>query len=68
VPGAVNIAHTRLIERVAEVPRGGTVLVNCLSGGRSGRACAFLRRQGYDAVNVGGGFKAWEIAGLPVEK
>ncbi len=68
VPGALNIAHTRLVERVAEVPKRGTVLVNCLSGGRSGRACAFLRRQGYDAVNVGGGFKAWDVAGLPVER
>ncbi len=67
VPGARNIAHTRLIERAGEVPRSGTVLVNCQSGGRSARACAFLRREGYDAVNVGGGFKAWELAGLPVE-
>jgi hydroxyacylglutathione hydrolase len=67
VGGALNIAHTRLVERVGEVPAGGPVLVNCLGGGRSARACAFLRRRGYDAVNVGGGFKAWEMAGLPVD-
>lgn len=67
-PGARNVAHTRLIEHVAELPRSGPVIVNCLGGGRSARACAFLRRQGYDAINVAGGFRAWEMAGLPVER
>ncbi len=66
--GALNVAHTRLVERVGEVPAGGPVLVNCLGGGRSARACAFLRRRGYDAINVGGGFKAWEMAGLGIER
>lgn len=67
-PGARNIAHTRLIEHVADLPRERPIIVNCRSGGRSSRAVAFLRRAGFDAINVAGGFTAWEQEGLPVEK
>jgi hydroxyacylglutathione hydrolase len=58
--GAVNIAHTRLAGRLEEVPKGRCILVNCRSGGRSGRACALLQRNGFDAVNLEGGFEAWQ--------
>lgn len=67
-PGALNIAHTGLIDRVDRLARGRRVVVNCRSGGRSARAVAFLRRAGFDAVNVAGGFDAWERAALPVER
>lgn len=60
LPGAVNIAHTRLAGRMDEVPQGGRLLVNCLGGGRSARASAFLKRAGYDVVNLKGGMNAWE--------
>ena len=32
----------------------------CRSGGRSGKACAFLTEQGFDVINVVGGMLAWE--------
>ncbi|MFM9996777.1 MAG: MBL fold metallo-hydrolase [Phycisphaerales bacterium] len=67
-PNAVNIAHTRLIAHNADLPRDRPIIVNCRSGGRSARAVAFLRRAGFDAINLAGGFTAWEQAGLPVEK
>jgi len=40
--------------------------VICRSGGRSSQAVEFLRKEGYDAVNVEGGMKAWHEAGKPM--
>lgn len=62
IAGAINIAHTRLAARLKEVPRGGSLLVNCRSGARSARACGLLRRAGYDAINLKGGILAWDEA------
>jgi hydroxyacylglutathione hydrolase len=52
VPGALNIAHTRLFVRLVDVPNDLPVLVYCNSGGRSAHAAALLERHGYDVVNV----------------
>lgn len=68
VPGAVNIAHTRLAGELAKVPKDRPVLVNCKGGGRSARACALLQRHGYTVANLGGGFTAWESGGGEVVK
>jgi hydroxyacylglutathione hydrolase len=65
IDGATNIAHTRLLSRLAEVPRDRPVLVNCRSGARSARACSLLRRHGYDCTNVAGGFLGWQKAFEP---
>ncbi len=68
VPGALNIAHTRLASRVGEVPTSQPLVVNCRSGVRSARSCSYLKRRGFDVINVRGGFLAWEAAGAPVER
>lgn len=62
IEGAVNIVHTRLAARMDEVPTGGPLLVNCKTGKRSARACAFLARHGVAAINLTGGYTAWEAA------
>lgn len=62
LPGATNIAHTRLAARLDEVPRGTRLLVNCRSGARSARAAAYLKREGFDVINLRGGMMAWEKA------
>jgi hydroxyacylglutathione hydrolase len=67
LPGAVNIAHTRLAGRLDEVPREGRLLVNCRSGARSAAASAYLKRAGYDVVNLRGGMLAWEQSTAAVE-
>ena len=67
LPGAGNIAHTRLAVRVDDVPTDQTVYVSCQSGRRSAVAASYLRRNGRRAVNVAGGFAAWASAGLPIE-
>jgi molybdopterin/thiamine biosynthesis adenylyltransferase/rhodanese-related sulfurtransferase len=45
----------------------GQVLLICGSGARSLRAAEALAARGIAAINVGGGFAAWQAAGLPVE-
>ncbi len=61
------------------IPKGTKLIVGCLSGGRSQRACEILEEAGYtDLTNVVGGFggqrdasgnivvKGWRDEGLPV--
>jgi hydroxyacylglutathione hydrolase len=62
---ACNVAYTRLLPHIAELPRGERIVVHCALGGRSAAATAMLRRMGFDAVNVAGGFEGWKKAGLP---
>ncbi|MFN0010011.1 MAG: MBL fold metallo-hydrolase [Phycisphaerales bacterium] len=68
IPGAANIAHTRLLSRLADVPKDRHILVNCRSGVRSGRACSLLQKHGYRVTNLAGGFLAWEKANAPVDR
>ena len=45
------------------------VIVYCRSGGRAALATATLKTLGFDkAVNLEGGFGAWQKAGLPIEE
>ncbi len=67
VPGALFIPLRQVPERVADLPRDRRIVAICRSGARSGRATDFLVEQGFDAVNVAGGMKAWAAEGLPVE-
>ena len=62
ISGATNIAHTRLASRLDEIPDGKHLIVNCRSGGRSSRACAYLQRMGYEATNLAGGYLGWDRA------
>lgn len=62
IPGALNAPYTRLASRLGELPRDRRILVNCRSGARSARACAYLHRAGFDATNLAGGYLAWEMA------
>lgn len=59
LPGAINIAHTRLASRLDEIPAGKRLLVNCHSGVRSAVSCSYLQRLGYQVVNLKGGHLAW---------
>ncbi|MCG3124898.1 MAG: Thiosulfate sulfurtransferase GlpE [Phycisphaerales bacterium] len=68
IPGAVNIPHTRLLERLNEVPKDRTILVNCRGGARSARSCSLLQKHGYACTNLAGGMLAWEEARAAVER
>lgn len=67
IPGARNIAHTRLAAALETIPKDRPLLVHCRSGGRSARACALLQRHGYSVTNLAGGMLAWEASGGAVE-
>jgi rhodanese-related sulfurtransferase/glyoxylase-like metal-dependent hydrolase (beta-lactamase superfamily II) len=65
-PAAHFIPMGQVEARIGEVGREGTVLVVCRSGGRSAAITQLLMSAGIDAVNLAGGMRAWERAGLPV--
>lgn len=48
------------------VPKDRPVLALCRSGNRSRTAAAQLAAAGHDVVNVAGGMRAWQAAGLPM--
>jgi NADPH-dependent 2,4-dienoyl-CoA reductase/sulfur reductase-like enzyme/rhodanese-related sulfurtransferase len=50
LPGALNIAHIQLRDRLGEVPTGRPVMVYCASGFRSYLALRVLRQNGFDDV------------------
>ena len=61
-----RIAHARLIPlgeletRLSELPRTGTLVMQCHSGGRSEHAVRILQEAGFEnAVNLEGGIDAW---------
>jgi hydroxyacylglutathione hydrolase len=59
VPGAINIAHTRLATRLADLPKDKPVTLYCRSGNRAAAAASFLEREGYDVLYVDGLFAEW---------
>ena len=48
------------------IPADERIYVVCHIGQRSAQVTAWLRRHGYDAVNIAGGMDAWQAAGRPV--
>jgi rhodanese-related sulfurtransferase len=58
--GARMIPLGDVPDRAAEIPRDGTVVLQCRSGGRSGKALEYLRAQGWgNLLNLKGGILAW---------
>ncbi len=67
VPGALNIAHTRLRARREELPNGVRFLVYCRTGARAAAASAYLESLGHEVVYADGMFADWATrAGVPV--
>jgi rhodanese-related sulfurtransferase len=71
VPGAVNIPHTQLQLRLAEIQSaaGAGVVVYCEVGTRSQFALSLLRQAGYENVqHLAGDMAGWRRAGLPIAR
>jgi rhodanese-related sulfurtransferase len=71
LPGALNIPHTALRDRLAEIPTGLPVRVHCASGFRSYLALRVLRQHGFDDVaSLSGGLTTLrlELPGLVLEQ
>lgn len=60
VPGAQNIAHTRLLPRLEEITKDKIQVVHCQAGGRSAVASAFLKRNGYDVIVIDDEFENYK--------
>lgn len=70
IPGAINIPHTELSQRLGEIPGGKSaeVVVHCQRGGRAATAEETLAGAGYTNVrDLTGHMAAWQQDGLPVE-
>ena len=65
-PAAVHIPMSQLPARVGELDRIGRIVCICRSGNRSAQVTAWLRKQGFDAVNMTGGMNAWASFAHPV--
>ena len=74
LPGAVNIPRGVLEFKIDAHPKfkdkkEAGILVYCKTGGRGALATEALKKLGYcDAVNLAGGFTAWQESGQEVVK
>jgi rhodanese-related sulfurtransferase len=71
VLGAKNLPLARLAAPTPELlkRKERPVIVYCDGGDRAGKAAAALKKAGFTRVtNLSGGLKAWQDAGLPLEK
>ncbi|HEX6778334.1 MAG TPA: rhodanese-like domain-containing protein [Ktedonobacterales bacterium] len=72
VRDAVNIPLSQLGKKLARVPQDRPVVTYCNmhhpGESRGERAAALLRKHGYQARALDGGYPGWKQAGLPVEE
>jgi NADPH-dependent 2,4-dienoyl-CoA reductase/sulfur reductase-like enzyme/rhodanese-related sulfurtransferase len=71
IGAAVNIPLHQLRQRLSELPKDRPIWVNCARGQRSYYAVRILEQHGFDASNLSGGYKSWEVwypEGLPPVK
>jgi rhodanese-related sulfurtransferase len=71
IPGAIHLSRGTIELDIEEkVPDPNAMIIcHCGGGGRSALAAESLQKMGYKNVrSMGGGFKAWKAAGLPVTK
>ena len=59
IPGSKLIPLGTVANRLGELDKAQEIVVHCKMGGRSARAVAILRQNGFNAVNVTGGINAW---------
>ncbi len=59
VPGALNVAHTRLAARLDDVPMDKLVYAYCRTGARAAGAASFLERSGRKVAYVDDLFANW---------
>jgi len=71
IADSLHIPASKLVERVVELAayKETPLVVCCASGMRSARACAELKKHGFNRIyNLAGGVDAWVGAGLPIKK
>ncbi|ADQ04856.1 FAD-dependent pyridine nucleotide-disulfide oxidoreductase [Caldicellulosiruptor owensensis OL] len=61
VKGAVNIPVDELRNRVSELPKDKKIIVYCGVGFRSYHGCLILKANGFDCLNMSGGWTSWRM-------
>lgn len=67
IAGAVHVPLDRIAFQLPTLPPGQVIAV-CSMGNRSRRGAETFARLGRTAFSLRGGTKAWEAAGLPIER
>lgn len=71
LPDAKNIPVAKLADRIGELEKfkDKPIIVCCATGMRSNKACAELKKHGFEKMhNLAGGVDAWVGAGYPIKK
>jgi NADPH-dependent 2,4-dienoyl-CoA reductase/sulfur reductase-like enzyme/rhodanese-related sulfurtransferase len=61
IPGSINIPVDELRGRLAELPKGKPIVAYCQVGQRGYLATRILGQSGFDAVNLSGGYKTYQL-------
>jgi hydroxyacylglutathione hydrolase len=68
IADSLSVPLNHLVENLAKIPKGRSLLVYCAGGYRSSIAASLLQRGGFNQVSeIAGGIVSWETAKLPVE-
>ena len=65
-PESLLIPMSQVEARIDQIPPEVASVVVCRTGGRSNAVAQLLSSHGINAVNLAGGMRAWDRAGLPV--
>lgn len=65
-PKAINISHTRLLDRLEEVPTDKPLLVHCKTGARAAAASAMLEKEGVVVQYINDTIEPW-LAGKSIK-
>ena len=65
IEGAMNIPLDELRSRLSEIPHSKRVVVYCQVGQRGYFATRILKQNGFDVVNLSGGYKTYSHADCP---
>lgn len=71
LPDAKNIPVAKLADRISELEKfkDKPIIICCATGMRSNKACAELKKHGFEKLhNLAGGVDAWVGAGYPIKK
>jgi len=61
IKGAVNIPVDELRNRLSELPKDKKIIVYCGVGFRSYHGCLILKANGFDCLNMSGGWTSWRM-------
>ena len=61
VPGAYNIPLGEVRNRINEIPKDKRIVIFCKSGLRAYIGERYLRQQGFDVINLSGGYLVWKL-------